>query len=94
MVIAKGSIGDEATNSDLFFVTLEKSERDYSPSTLYKHYAISLTLFHWESQSLTTQRSPTGQRYIKHRELGGQILLFVRARKKQESLGEPALRVW
>ena len=26
----------------------------------------------------TTQRSATGQRYIRHRELGGQILLFVR----------------
>lgn len=68
---------------------LEKSERDYSPSTLYKDYAISPTLFHWESQSLTTQRSPTGQRYIKHRELGGQILLFVRARKKQDGLTMP-----
>ncbi len=85
----EGVYRDEATNSDLFFVTLEKSERDYSPSTLYKDYAISPTLFHWESQSLTTQQSPTGQRYIKHRELGGQILLFVRARKKQDGLTMP-----
>jgi len=85
----EGVYRDEATNSDLFFVTLEKSERDYSPSTLYKDYAISPTLFHWESQTLTTQRSPTGQRYIKHRELGGQILLFVRARKKQDGLTMP-----
>jgi superfamily II DNA or RNA helicase/HKD family nuclease len=85
----EGVYRDEATNSDLFFVTLEKSERDYSPSTLYKDYAISPTLFHWESQSLTTQRSPTGQRYIKHRELSGQILLFVRARKKQDGLTMP-----
>ena len=85
----EGVYRDEATNSDLFFVTLEKSERDYSPSTLYKDYAISPTLFHWESQSLTTQRSPTGQRYIKHRELDGQILLFVRASKKQDGLTMP-----
>ncbi|MDP3719505.1 MAG: DUF3427 domain-containing protein [Acidobacteriota bacterium] len=85
----EGVYRDEATNSDLFFVTLEKSERDYSPSTLYKDYAISPTLFHWESQSLTTQQSPTGQRYIKHREFGGQILLFVRARKKQDGLTMP-----
>ena len=81
----EGAYRDEATNSDLFFVTLEKSERDYSPSTLYKDYAISPTLFHWESQSLTSQQSPTGQRYITHRELSGQILLFVRARKKRSS---------
>ena len=77
-----GVIRDDRTNSDLFFVTLEKSEREYSPSTLYKDYAISPTLFHWESQSTTTQRSPMGQRYIHHRERGGNILLFVRARKK------------
>ena len=75
----EGVYHDEPTNTDLFFVTLEKSERDYSPSTLYKDYAISPTLFHWESQSTTTQQSPTGQRYIHHRELGGHILLFVRA---------------
>jgi len=85
----EGVYRDEATNSDLFFVTLEKSERDYSPSTLYKDYAISPTLFHWESQSLTSQQSPTGQRYIKHGELGGQILLFVRARKKQDGATVP-----
>ena len=85
----EGVYRDEATNSDLCFVTLEKSERDYSPSTLYKDYAISPTLFHWESQSQTRQQSPTGQRYIKHRELGGQILLFVRARKKHDGATMP-----
>lgn len=84
-----GVVRDDRTNSDLFFVTLEKTERHYSPSTLYKDYAISPTLFHWESQSTTSQQSPAGQRYIKHRELGGQILLFVRARKKQDGLTMP-----
>ena len=69
-----GAIRDERTNSDLFFVTLEKSEREYSPSTL----------FHWESQSTTTQRSNTGQRYIRHRERNGNILLFVRPRRRQD----------
>jgi len=39
-----GVVRDDRTNSDLFFVTLEKSEREYSPSTLYKDYAISPTL--------------------------------------------------
>ena len=36
-----GVVRHDRTNCDLFFVTLEKSERDYSPSTLYKDYAIS-----------------------------------------------------
>lgn len=85
----EGVYRDQETNSDLFFITLEKSERDYSPSTLYKDYAISPTQFHWESQSITTQQSPTGQRYIRHRELNGNILLFVRSRKKQDGLTVP-----
>jgi len=44
---------------------------------MYKDYAISPALFHWESQSITSQASPTGQRYINHRERGTNILLFV-----------------
>jgi superfamily II DNA or RNA helicase/HKD family nuclease len=85
----KGVFRDERTNTDLFFVTLEKSERDYSPSTLYKDYAISPVLFHWESQSGTAQQSPTGRRYIRHRELGGHILLFVRPRRRQDGRALP-----
>ena len=42
---------------DAFFVTLQKSEADYSPSTMYRDYPISPTLFHWESQSVTTVAS-------------------------------------
>jgi superfamily II DNA or RNA helicase/HKD family nuclease len=84
-----GVIRDERTNSDLFFVTLQKSEREYSPSTLYKDYALSPTLFHWESQSTTTQQSATGQRYIHHRQRGGNILLFVRDRRKQDGRTMP-----
>ena len=84
-----GVFRHEETNSELFFVTLEKSERDYSPSTLYKDYAISPLLFHWESQSGTTQASPTGQRYIHHRERGGHILLFVRTRQEQDGRTMP-----
>ena len=84
-----GVIRDERTNSDLFFVTLEKSEREYSPSMLYKDYALSPVLFHWESQWRTTQRSSEGQRYIHHRDRQGNILLFVRSRKKQDGRTMP-----
>jgi len=78
----EGVYYDKTINTDLFFVTLEKSDRDYSPSTLYKDYAISPSQFHWESQSITSENSSTGQRYIHHRERGSDILLFVRQRKK------------
>ena len=63
---------------DLFFVTLNKSDKDYSPTTMYKDYSINSQLFHWQSQSTTAENSPTGQRYIHHREQGTRVLLFVR----------------
>lgn len=56
----------EASGCDLLFVTIRKNERDYSPSTLYRDYALSLERFHWESQSTTRADSPTGLRYRNH----------------------------
>jgi hypothetical protein len=76
--IREGTIFNKETGSDLFFVTLEKTEKHYSPTTMYKDYAISPELFHWESQSVTSQASATGQRYIDHRQRGTNVLLFVR----------------
>jgi superfamily II DNA or RNA helicase/HKD family nuclease len=67
-------------NIDAFFVTLEKSERHYSPSTRYHDYAVSRELFHWESQSGTTRSSPTGQRYLSG---SSTVLLFVRKTNKR-----------
>ena len=49
-------------NSDAFFIELKKSEAAFSPTTMYRDYPISPTLFHWESQSRTAVASPTGQR--------------------------------
>jgi superfamily II DNA or RNA helicase len=67
-----------ASKVDAFFVTLQKTEEDYSPTTMYEDYLISHDLFHWQSQSNTSAESRTGQRYIRHRELGYTPLLFVR----------------
>jgi len=74
---------------DLFLINLNKSEKDFSPSTMYEDYAINSTLFHWQSQSTTSVESPTGQRYIHHRENGHKILLFVREYKKEHGLTAP-----
>ncbi|MFK7919437.1 MAG: DUF3427 domain-containing protein [Ilumatobacter sp.] len=74
----------EANQTDVFFVTLQKTERDYSPKTRYLDYAISEHLFHWESQSVTSTSSPTGQRYLNHRERGSKIVLFVRETRKDD----------
>ncbi|MBT6147903.1 MAG: DUF3427 domain-containing protein [Gemmatimonadetes bacterium] len=71
----------EQTKTDLLFVTLQKTEKDFSPTTRYKDYAISEQLFHWESQSATSRVSETGQRYLAHRARGSRVLLFVRTSK-------------
>ena len=63
---------------DVFFVTLNKADKDYSPTTMYNDYSINEWLFHWQSQSTTAERSSTGQRYIHHKEQGSRVLLFVR----------------
>ena len=68
--------------TDLLFVTLEKSEADYSPTTRYADYPLSRTRFHWESQNMTSARSETGQRYVGHVARGSRVVLFVRERPK------------
>lgn len=74
---------------DAFFITLNKSEKDYSPSTLYEDYAMNERLFHWQSQSRTSLESETGQRYINHFKTGNKIVLFVRENKKKDGLAAP-----
>ena len=63
---------------DVFINTLNKAEKDYSPTTMYNDYSINEWLFHWQSQSTTSDTSPTGHRYIHHAEMGSKVLLFVR----------------
>ena len=72
---------------DVFFVTLNKADKDYSPTTMYNDYSINESLFHWQSQSTTAEDSPTGQRYIHHVECGSKILLFVREFKSDRVTG-------
>jgi superfamily II DNA or RNA helicase/HKD family nuclease len=68
----------KAAAVDVFFVTLRKTAAHFSPTTMYRDYAISRSLFHWESQSTTSAGSPTGQRYIHHAARGSRVCLFVR----------------
>ncbi|MHB8762753.1 MAG: DUF3427 domain-containing protein [Deferrisomatales bacterium] len=84
----EGVLYDAAARADLLFVTLEKAEKEFSPSTRYEDYPISPTEFHWESQSGTRADSPTGRRYVSHECEGSHVLLFVR-QKKRDVRGEP-----
>ncbi|RPF53923.1 DEAD/DEAH box helicase [Aquisalibacillus elongatus] len=79
----------KSKNLDAFFITLNKSEKDFSPSTLYEDYAINEKLFHWQSQSQTSSHSNTAQRYIYHRQNDHQIALFVREYKQENGYTAP-----
>lgn len=71
-------------NTELLFITLNKSEKDFSPTTLYEDFAISETLFHWQSQNAVSPERGKGLSYIQHQELGKHILLFIRERNDDE----------
>jgi superfamily II DNA or RNA helicase/HKD family nuclease len=75
----------QPSNTDLFFITLQKSDQDYSPTTRYLDYAISDRLFHWETQSTTSVDSAVGQRYLHHVERGSHVALFIRLAKTSPS---------
>lgn len=78
----QGVVYVKEKNTDIFLITLNKSDKDYSPTTMYNDYSINEKLFHWQSQSTTSETSKTGQRYINHEKIGSSVLLFVREYKK------------
>lgn len=71
---------------DVLFITLNKSDKYYSPTTMYNDYSINERQFHWQSQTTTSDTSGTGQRYIHHQKNGSKIALFVRE-FKQDRIG-------
>ncbi len=79
----------EDKGTDIFFITLNKSDKDFSPSTLYEDYAINERLFHWQSQSRISEETKTAQRYIHHKQLGNRIALFVREYKEENNYTAP-----
>jgi hypothetical protein len=79
----EGVLWHQPSQCDLLFITLNKSEALFSPSTRYRDLALGPSLFHWESQSTTTAASPTGQRYIHHEARGSRVLLFVREHRRE-----------
>jgi len=74
----EGVLWVENERADIFVFTLDKSEGNFSPTTMYRDYAISPELIHWESQSSTSAGSPTGKRYRNHLAEGTSVMLFCR----------------
>ncbi len=78
-----GAFHFPAVKTYVLLVTFQKTEKEFSPSTMYADYPISRELLHWESQSTTSQQSATGQNLIHHQEIGYTILVFARDQKKR-----------
>lgn len=71
-------------NIELLFVTLNKNEKQFSPTTMYHDYAINDELFHWQTQNSARPDRGRGLEYIQHIALGKRIFLFVREQAKDE----------
>ena len=82
--IREGVAISKDKNTELLFITLNKSEKDFSPTTLYEDFAISEKLFHWQSQNNVKPESKKGQSYINHKQKRKKILLFVREKGVDE----------
>ena len=69
-------------NATILFVTLNKSEKDFSPSTQYNDYLINEKYFHWQSQNTDSHTNNGGRRYTEQTRTKNKIILFVREEKK------------
>lgn len=63
----------DSLNKDEFIIDIENIE----------------TLFHWQSQSTTSDQSTTGQRYINHKKYNSKVVLFVRENQKSNGVTTP-----
>ncbi|MBP6334418.1 MAG: DUF3427 domain-containing protein [Bacteroidia bacterium] len=82
--IREGVAFSKDKNTELLFITLNKSEKDFSPTTLYEDFAISEKLFHWQTQNSVSPERGKGLTYINHRKEEKRILLFVREKNEDE----------
>ena len=74
----------KSDNIELMFVTLNKNEKQFSPTTMYHDYAINEHLFHWQSQNSARPDRGKGKEYINHKKIGKRLFLFVREQTKDE----------
>ena len=77
----EGSSFEKSINTEALFVTLKKSDKEYSPTTMYEDYALNKNLFHWQTQNSASPNTSKGQAYINSEK---KVLLFVREQNKDE----------
>ncbi|MCC5816654.1 MAG: DUF3427 domain-containing protein, partial [Leptospira sp.] len=80
----EGVLDMQDINTELLFVTLQKTEKNYSPTTMYNDYAITERLFHWQTQNTARPDKGKGLSYIEQSQNQKTILLFVREKNRDE----------
>lgn len=78
--ITAGVLALNEIKTELFFVTLDKSE-GFHENIAYQDCAISQTIFKWQTQNSVKPNSPVGRRYLESSANGWQFQLFVRVKK-------------
>jgi len=81
----EGVLNIKPANTELLFVTLNKCEKQFSATTMYHDYAISPTLFHWQTQNSARPNSGRGLAYIEQKKNNKIFILFVREQAKDEN---------
>lgn len=80
----EGVLNIADANTELLFVTLNKNEKQFTATTMYHDYAISPTLFHWQTQNSARPNSGRGLGYIQQKQNNKTFILFVREQAKDE----------
>lgn len=80
----EGVLMIQEQNIELLFVTLNKNEKQFSPTTMYHDYAINEQLFHWQSQNSARPDQGKGLSYIQHNQIKKRLFLFVREQSNDE----------
>jgi hypothetical protein len=71
--------------TDLLFVTLQKTEKDYSPTTRYLDYAISDSSSTGRPRRAPPSTATVAKAYIQHAQQGRNVALFIRPAKSNAS---------
>jgi hypothetical protein len=71
------------------FVTLDKDGEGFTERTRYRDYAVSPSVFHWQTPAATYVESEVGQRILRAKQGLGTMWLFVRQSQKDEFGSSP-----
>lgn len=73
----------------IMLVTLEKHASTFTERTRYRDYAVSPSVFHWQSQATASPDRGDGQRIVRAKNGEGKMWLFVRRATDDEFGTEP-----